>query len=249
MHYDVAFGYGIDTIDGRQSQCPVSSTSEDPPVSISELPRCPTIPAPLQAPTSILVDYLNGAQNSAQIALPLGYVAAENEESCMAFPLVSHGWGYWGTQDHASDHVVNDDATLSSPSMADLLRLYATGSSTYLQENEVISTFGDLNHGCAGPAMGPSTCSHTSGQVIDSTAPSSGLSSPPLSLVQELRLSDGLSSDYFALPPEQIRTDMPPPAPLLCMQTIIQHPFLIRLQSCLGSTQPLTIASRSDPPF
>ncbi|KAI6018797.1 hypothetical protein EDC04DRAFT_2740866 [Pisolithus marmoratus] len=248
MHYDVAFGYGIDNIDGRESQCPMSSTSEDPSVSISEFPRCPTIPAPLQAPTSMLVDHLNGAQNSAQVALPLGYVAAENEGSCIAFPLVSHGWGYWGTQDHASDHVANDDATLSSPYMADLLRLYATEPSTYLQENEVISTFGDLNHGCAEPAMGPFICSHT-GQVIDSTAPSSGLSSPPLPLVQELRLSDGLSSDYFALPPEQIRTDMPPPAPLLCMQTIIQHPFLIRLQSYLSSTQPLTITSRSVPPF
>ncbi|KAI6046932.1 hypothetical protein EDC04DRAFT_3136192 [Pisolithus marmoratus] len=229
MYYDVAHDDGVGTIDGREPQCPLSSSSEDFYVSISELPSCPTIPAPApQVPASRLVGNLNGEPDSAQVALPLGFIAGESEGSLIikVSHLVNQDRGYWGTQSRAFDYVTNDDVTLSSPYTRDLLQLIAIGQSPrYPQENEIISTFGDLDHGCTGPAMGPSTHSYISGQVIDSAVPSSGLSSLPLPLVREPRLSDVLGSDYFPLPPEQIRTDMAPSAPLLSMQTMIPtHP-------------------------
>ncbi|KAI6018798.1 hypothetical protein EDC04DRAFT_2902091 [Pisolithus marmoratus] len=224
MHYGAAPGDGIGTIDGREPQRPVSSSSEDFYVSISELPSCPTIPAPApQVPTSGLVGNLNGEQDSAQVALPLGFIAGESEGSLIikVSHLVNQGRGYWGTQ-RAFDYVTNDDATLSSPYTRDLLQLIAIGQPPrYPQENENISTF-DLDCGCAEPSMGPSIHGHTSGQVIYSAVPSPGLSSPPLPSVQEPSLADGLNSDYFPPPPEHIRTNMAPPAQLPSMQTITQ---------------------------
>ncbi|KAI6046933.1 hypothetical protein EDC04DRAFT_3136193 [Pisolithus marmoratus] len=124
---------------------------------------------------------------------------------------------------------MNGNATLSSSYTTGPLQLYAIGSSIYLHENEIISTYGDLGHGCAGPAIGlgslPSIHGHTSDQVFDSTAPSSGPSSPPLPSVQEQRPSDGLNNDYVPLPPGQIRTDMTTANQPLSVQTIRQtHP-------------------------
>ncbi|KAI6038147.1 hypothetical protein EDC04DRAFT_3090947 [Pisolithus marmoratus] len=222
MHYGVAPGNGMDTIDEREPQCPISSSSENFYVSISELPSCSTIPAPApQVPTSRLVGHLNGEQD---VPLPLGFIAGESGGSLIASHLVNQGRGFL----RAPDYVTNDDATLPSPYTTDLPQLIAIGQPpTYPQENENISTFGDLDHDYAGPAMRPSIRGHTSGQVIHSTVPPQGLSSPflPSVSVRELCLSDGLNGNYFPLPPEQIRTGVAPPAELLSMQTIIQtHP-------------------------
>ncbi|KAI6046944.1 hypothetical protein EDC04DRAFT_2625494 [Pisolithus marmoratus] len=224
--YTAAHRYKIATIDGREAQCPTSSTGKDFHVSISELTSCPIMSARPQVPTSSLVGHLNREQDSAQFALSMGYIASGNEGSCIASPLVNQGWDYEGTQDHASHHVTNNDVTLPSPYTTGLLQSCAIGLlSSYPQENENISTFGDLANGCSGPAteLGslPLSHGHTSG-LIHSTASSSGLASSPFPSVQELHLSDDLNSDYVPLPPQQIQTDVATPAGLLSIPTIIQ---------------------------
>ncbi|KAI6018810.1 hypothetical protein EDC04DRAFT_2741069 [Pisolithus marmoratus] len=225
-YYAAAHRYKIATIDGREAQCPISSTGKDFRVSISEVSKLSPLSVQVCLPTSSLVGRLNGEQDSAQFALSMGYIASENEGSCIDSPLLNQGWDYEGTQDHASNRVPNDDATLPSPYTTGLLQPCAIGLlSSYPRENENISTFGDLANGLSGPATGlgslPLSHGHTSG-LIHSTAPSSGLASPPFPSVQELHLSDDLNSDYVPLPPEQIETDMATPAQLLSTPMIIQ---------------------------
>ncbi|KAI5994234.1 hypothetical protein EDC04DRAFT_1243252 [Pisolithus marmoratus] len=141
-----------------------------------------------------------------------GCIAGQNEAASIVSPLVDQGRGYWDTQDHVSSHVTNHDTVPSAP-QTNFLQLYAVGyPPRYPQENGNVSTFEDLDHGSTGPTTGLSSISafhdHTSGQVGDSNAPWPQLSSPFFLSPQELRSSDGFTSDNIPLRPEQMHTMM-----------------------------------------
>ncbi|KAI6046899.1 hypothetical protein EDC04DRAFT_2597681 [Pisolithus marmoratus] len=167
--------------------------------------------------------------NSGRVTSSLGYITDQNGASSIVSPLVDQSRSYWGTQDHDSHHVTNHNTT-PSLSHTSLLELCAMGyTSRCPQENENISTFGDLAHSSAGPTMGSISAlyDHTSGLAIDSNAPWSQLSSPFFLSPQELRPSDG-TSDNIPLRPEQIQTMMGARAQFpsgVAMQEIIEAPF------------------------
>ncbi|KAI6137323.1 hypothetical protein F5141DRAFT_1288819 [Pisolithus sp. B1] len=213
-HYTTAPGCGSATVDALELQCLESWIRDGYSVSISELPTCPVISAPLLARNSSLVGYLSGEPGSAQLASSSGYVTGENRASSIIndSPSVDHACGYWVMQDHASDCITNHDTALPL-SFTSLLPPYTIEqSSGYPQESGDASTFGYLENNFTGPMAGlgsiPSLRDCTSGQVIGSDAPRSWISNPLLPSLQEPQPSKYFTCGNVPLPPEQTRTGL-----------------------------------------
>ncbi|KAI6046916.1 hypothetical protein EDC04DRAFT_945733 [Pisolithus marmoratus] len=213
-------GYDCAIIDGWEPQGLISAAGDDCAGSSEalQLPSCPTPPAPFLVPNSNLVDHLYRGQDSTQVALLSRYVPGESGPTSIVSALASQTCGWWGTQDHASDHLTNHNATPSSPHTTNLLQLDAIGRLLrYSHEDENVLTFGDPDHGSAGPTMGLFSIlfhDNTSGQ-IDSNA----VSSSPFPFLQDTHLSGDLTSANFLLSPEQFQTEMAAPAQFLSSPT------------------------------
>ncbi|KAI6046919.1 hypothetical protein EDC04DRAFT_3136189 [Pisolithus marmoratus] len=230
--------YEFSIINGWEPQCPILSASDICTVSSDvrklfstfntgvlihysqplQLSSCPTIANPILVSNSSLVHYLNEEQNSAQVALSSGYLPRENGPPSIVSAMVSPACGCWGTQDHISDHVMNHNATPSSPYTTNLLQLYAIGQlSRYSQESGNLSTFEHLYNGSTGPMMG--LCSipfhdHVSGQIE-----SNAIYSPLLPPFQNTHSLDYLTSENLPLFPERIQAETATPAQFLSSPT------------------------------
>ncbi|KAI6046928.1 hypothetical protein EDC04DRAFT_946374 [Pisolithus marmoratus] len=229
LDHNSAAGPGSASIDVLEPQRLTSPTGDVCHVPISELPGCSSILAPLPVQNPGLVGHLNREQD---VALPLGCVTSENRASSVAC-----GYWYWDTQGHTSDQLTNYNISFPSPYATSLQQYCAIGQPlTYPGDYRKISTFGDLSHGPAGPTVGlgsvPPFHGYTSGQMIDSSAVWSELSSSPLPSLQEPHLSDDVVSGNVSLSAEQIQTEMVTPTQFpssftmqLMKQTHFSTPF------------------------